>query len=83
MQIILKKTCSWAPEQYDAFIGETQVGFLHLRHGKFTVECPSCDGELVFSACNEWGGRFFDHDREFYLSHAKIKISEWVARNDV
>ena len=38
-------TCGACPEQYDAFDGERQVGYLRLRHGHFTVTCPDVGGD--------------------------------------
>ena len=35
LEIKLIQTCGACPEQYDAFIGEEQVGYLRLRHGYF------------------------------------------------
>ena len=76
----LVKTCSACPEQYDVFFGEEQVGYLRLRHGSFTVECPECklDADLVYKA-EPNGDGYFDHDeREGYLKKAIEAIDKWV-----
>jgi hypothetical protein len=57
----LMRTCFAYPEQYDAFIGEEKVGYLRLRHGHFTVECPDVRGEMVYEA-SPWGDGIFDDE---------------------
>lgn len=72
--ITLEKTCPACPEQYDAFIGEKQVGYLRLRHGYFRVDYPSAGGETIYEAYPKGDGSFYDDEREFYLIRAKIAI---------
>lgn len=75
----LERTCYACPEQYDVFYGETQVGYLRLRHGNFTAECPDCRGELVyFSSDCKGDGLFEESERYEYLTRAVIKILEWL-----
>lgn len=61
-RIRLVKTCSGCPEQYDAFLSGEQVGYLRLRYGCFTVQYPDDDGEVVYSACPDGYGYFYDDD---------------------
>lgn len=76
--IDLYKTCGACPEQYDALGPDgNQVGYLRLRHGSFTVECPDCGGELVYSARPNGDGVFEDDEREIYLSAAKEAIANY------
>jgi ribosomal protein S27E len=43
------QTCFACPEQYDVFDSkQTKVGYVRLRWGNLTVECPDCGGELVY-----------------------------------
>jgi len=76
--LTLVLTCSWAPEQYEVFSGIRQVGYLRLRHGEFTVECPNAGGVLVYSAQPKGDGRFDDDERAPYLSLALSHIREWL-----
>jgi hypothetical protein len=78
MQIRLEMTCGACPEQYDAF-DETgkQVGYLRLRHGSFTVECPDVGGTEVYSANPDGNGIFTAAEREFYLTAAKSAIENY------
>jgi hypothetical protein len=76
-EIRLELTCGACPEQYDAFIGDELVGYLRLRHGNFTVECPDCGGKLVYRANPKGDGLFDDDEREEYLSAAKQAILNW------
>lgn len=71
-KVELKMTCEAHPEQYDAFIDGKKIGYLRLRHGLFTVQYLSAEGELLFSADTKSGG-VFGGEREYYLNKA-IKI---------
>ena len=64
------------PEQYDVFFNKTQVGYLRLRHGCFTVEVPDFGGEYVYSANPSGDGQFEDYEREFYINQALWAICE-------
>ena len=74
-EIHLKQTCGACPEQYDAFHGGKQVGYLRLRHGHFTVDYPDSGGETIYTASPDGDGIFESHEREKYLSAAKIAIA--------
>lgn len=77
--IKLLKTCDACPEQYDAFFGGDRVGYLRLRHGNFTVECPDVGGRLVYEACPYGDGVFEDEERDYYLRFAVKAIEDWIA----
>lgn len=68
--IKLVRTCEACPEQYDAFNGDIKVGYLRLRHGGFTVQCPDVGGEYVYDASPNGDGIFEDDERDYYLRHA-------------
>jgi hypothetical protein len=72
--IKLVETCGACPEQYDAFIGKEQVGYLRLRHGYFRVDYPSSGGEVIYEAEPKGDGMFKSDEREFYLNEAKNAI---------
>jgi len=65
--IKLRLTCGACPEQYDAFLGEIQVGYLRLRHGAFRVDYPECGGETIYEASPRGDGEFHDDERDYYL----------------
>lgn len=76
--ITLYKTCDACPEQYEALGPDgNQIGYLRLRHGSFTVECPDCGGKLVYSGEPDGDGIFEDYERETYLSAAKVAIANY------
>ncbi len=75
--IRLVETCFACPEQYDAYDGDQQVGYLRLRHGTFTVECPDVHGELVYRASPEGDGRFGNDERDYYLRFSVDAIQRW------
>lgn len=77
--IRLEKTCFACPEQYDAFVGDTQVGYLRLRHGHFRVEIPDAGGETVYEAYTDGDGLFEDHERDHHLQAAKAAIARALA----
>ena len=83
MTIKLVKTCGASPEQYDAFIGDRQVGYLRLRHGAFIVDCPDAGGVEVYNASPKGDGMFDDDERDYYLRHAVAAIQRWVDTGEV
>lgn len=69
-------TCSACPEQYDVFDGDTQVGYLRLRHGWFRADVPICGGEMVYDAYPRGDGAFEDDERMHYLTEAVAAIQK-------
>lgn len=69
-ELRLVMTCCACPEQYDVFLGDTQVGYLRLRHGEFRADYPDCGGETVYRASPKGDGRFEDDEREHFLQLA-------------
>lgn len=72
--IRLEMTCNACPEQYDAFVGDRQVGYLRLRHGTFTVRTPDPGGVCVYAAETIGDGVFEASEREYHLTRAKESI---------
>ena len=73
--IRLEQTCGACPEQYDAYLGAKQVGYLRLRHGYFRVDFPDCGGETIYEAYTIGDGAFDPSEREFHLELAKDAIA--------
>lgn len=80
LTIRLEMTCSACPEQYDAFMGDTQVGYLRLRHGHFRVDFPECGGETIYEADTSGDGYFDDAERDYHLGRAKAAILARLSR---
>jgi hypothetical protein len=81
MTIRLVMTCNAFPEQYDAFDGDKQVGYLRLRHGTFRVDVPTCGGETIYTAFPKGDGAFEDDDeRDDYLRCAVTAILTSIGR---
>lgn len=77
--LTLELTCYACPEQYDVFDKDNkQVGYLRLRHGRFTVESPDVGGTLVYQAHPEGDGVFRDSERQFYLTEAVKAINKHI-----
>ncbi len=76
--IRLQQTCSAYPEQYEAFDGDRQVGYLRLRHGRFTVTCPDFGGTEVYAASPNGDGDFDDSERDYFLRFAVAAIENWM-----
>lgn len=70
-------TCSAFPEQYDVFHGERQVGYVRVRWGNFSVECPDCGGICVIDRAVDGFEQFSDEEREQCLKEAVAKIRDW------
>ena len=49
-EIRLVQTCTACPEQYDAIRDGERVGYLRLRHGRFTAQLHDPDGPIVYEA---------------------------------
>ena len=78
------RTCGACPEQYDVFDGEEQVGYVRLRWGNLTVECPDCGGEYVYdySFSDGFKGCFEnDTERKHFLGEIEKAILDY--RNKV
>ena len=76
--IRLELTCGACPEQYEAFIGDRQVGYLRLRHGHFRVDYPDCGGETIYAASPRGDGTFEADERDAYLAEALAAIAARV-----
>lgn len=72
--IRLDMTCGACPEQYDAYVGNRQVGYLRLRHGIFRVDYPDCGEETIYTAYPKGDGTFHPDEREYYLTQAREAI---------
>ena len=79
--IKLTLTCDVCPEQYAATKNGKQVGYLRLRHGHFTVQCPDVCRELVYEAEPIGDGTFEPEERRKFLGEAVRAISAWLARH--
>lgn len=81
--IILIQDCSGCPESYEAHLANSEniVGYLRLRHGCFTVQCPDHGGELVYHAYPKGDGIFDSDERDIYLEIAKQNIACWLNNN--
>lgn len=76
--ITLKCGCSACPEQYEAYTENGQcIGYLRLRHGRFTVECPDVGGMRVLEGYPEGDGRFMLSERTYWLDRAIDSILDW------
>lgn len=75
--IKLDRTCTAAPEQYDAYYKNQLVGYLRLRRGCFTVECPDVLGDIVLCLHPEGYSDFEDYEREYHLEEARRAIVRW------
>jgi len=77
--IRLVMTCRACPELYDAFDGDRKVGYLRLRHGRFSVRCPDGEGYEVYSATPAGDGIFDSkEERNYYLRWAVYHIEKWI-----
>ncbi len=88
-EISLVQTCVGCPEEYDAFIGDEQVGYLRLRHGYFRVDSPDCHSETIYGAHTKGDGMFESDERDQYLLEAKQAIishlngTTWYSLEDI
>ena len=79
-------TCEASPEQYDVYEPTPggdyrQVGYVRLRYGRLTVDCPECERDsdqvlrAYFDIDKEHSGSFStDSSRAFWLALAAERI---------
>lgn len=66
----LELTCYACPEQYDVYFQDFQIGYLRLRHGRFTAEYPDVGGKLAYCGYPEGDGIFQYSERFLFLREA-------------
>ena len=66
------------PEQYDVLLNGKTVGYLRIRHGHFTVECPDVGGTLMYEAYPAGYGEFEDAERSYFLNLALSVVLDYV-----
>ena len=72
----LIETCWACPEQYDVLDPDGDiVGYLRLRHGRFTAHLDDAAGPVVFEGCPNGDGRFDDEERDRYTNQALKAIA--------
>jgi len=69
-QLLLKKTCSACPEQYDVFLGEEQIGYFQLKHGLFNAKYPNSMGSSVYSCYTRVDRSLKEEERDKILTEA-------------
>lgn len=69
-KVRLVRTCAACPEQYEVFLGSTQIGYLRLRWGWFRGDYPDVGGETVLSVATKGQGSFTEDEREPLLTRA-------------
>lgn len=80
--LTLERTCYACPEQYDVRNAEGYlVGYMRLRHGFFTVECPDIMGTKVYKALPEGDGVFQEHEQLYFLTLGVRAINKWLEEN--
>lgn len=79
--IKLTQTCNACPEQYEASRDGKRAGYLRLRRGHFTVECPDACRELVYEAEPQGVGVFEPQERQESLGEAVRAIQAWLANH--
>lgn len=83
-KIVLEQTCWACPAQWDAYYNGKIVGYIRLRYGCMTVECPDVGGELVYSMHSDDGLQGMFHsgfEEELFLNKALNAIAEWIIKN--
>lgn len=81
-------TCDCYPEQYDllSIYDMSTKAYFRLRWGYFTVECPDCCGDRVYSYDingNGCEGCFSNkEEREREITNALIKVVEYYENTD-
>lgn len=73
-------TCGACPEQYDVMYEGKLVGYVRLRWGSLTLECPDAGDNLVYE--HSWSDTFkgaFEDDceRKDFLMTIREKIKDY------
>lgn len=83
-KIVLEQTCWACPAQWDAYYNGKIVGYIRIRYGCMTVECPDVGGELVYSmrSDDKMQGLFYSElEEKLFLDKALNAIAEWIIEN--
>lgn len=75
------ETCNLCPEQYQVYLGDRKVGYIRLRWGHLTVDCPDCGEDEVYQHQfpDQWQGCFDDDaQRTKYMNLARLHIADWL-----
>lgn len=87
MDVVLKKTCSACPEQYDAYLDGKKVGYFRLRGGYFRVDAEECGGPTVYEATHEQGllgdGMFEPQEREKFLTEGVMALLKHLDKQPI
>jgi len=63
--------CGAFPEAYDAFLGDTPIGYLRIRYGHFTAKYPDVSGQVVYDVHpGDSYGMFTPEERVEHLPRA-------------
>lgn len=76
VDVELVRTCSACPEQYDLFREGRQIGYLRLRHGRYTVTYPDHLGQTVHEAYTHGDGSFEIHERAEHIFEGVVAALE-------
>lgn len=74
----LVQTSGAAPEQYDVYCGDTQVGYLRLRWGHFSAHLHGSGGPIVYEAYTIGDGIFDFNERDEHLRNAVAEIAKRI-----
>lgn len=83
-ELRIDRTCEMCPEQYDVYLKDEIVGYICLRNGLFTVNCPDVGGENVYTARmrdDRLGVFLTPEQRRYYMRTALEKIAIWYLEN--
>jgi hypothetical protein len=71
------------PEQYDAFVGERQVGYFRLRHGDYRVDYPDAHETTIYKGWPMGDGEFMDDERDAFLAAGVTAIQARLEREGI
>lgn len=80
--VIFECTCSACPEQYDAYLDGTLIGYIRLRWGRLRADWPDVRGETVYSYDFDdgWKGCFDSNEERNY--HLEKIVEALLNRNN-
>lgn len=77
--VLAVRTCLACPEQYDLRLGAEMIGYVRLRHGRLSLDCPGVSGtEQTVVEFGDDRGIFGNEEREGWMRRLTAMAKRWA-----
>lgn len=78
--LTLVQTCGACPEVYEVYKKDKLIGYMRLRHGRFSVNVPYTGGEEIMSGYPKGDGIFEFNERMTWLHKGVAAIKKHLKK---